>query len=166
MELSLKAMSFVLGCLALYSFQFSKASSSPENQYCGKLNVKFYCPKDRQCYDRTLRCTTDRVCLDSNGKEAKCNESGSTGLYNYYKKKSLLSSISSSSKKRSVEDYTKHWFVEYRGFGYEFGSYGFQELDVNDPNYKYGPGGVKVVYENKEGSSSCTRDQIMGFIKK
>ena len=90
MELSLKAMSFVLGCLGLYSFQFSKASSSPENQYCGKVNVKFYCPNDRQCYDRALRCISVRVCLDSNGNAAKCYESGRAGMYNYYKKNSLL----------------------------------------------------------------------------
>ena len=162
MQLSLKVMSLVLGCLALFSFQFSPASSSPENQHCG--NKKFYCPGNRQCYDRAQRCTTRRVCLDSNNKEAKCYESGRAGMYNYYKKKSLL--LSFSSKKRSVED-TKHWFVEYRGFVYEFGiSYGLQELDVNDPNYKYGPGRVKVVSEDLQGTSRCTRDQIIRFNEK
>ena len=153
-------MSLVLGCLALCSFQFSGAGSCPECQYCG--NKKFYCPNNCKCYDRALRCTSARVCLDSNGNEAKCYESDRAGMYNYYKKKSPILSSSSNRKKRSVED-LKHWFVEYRGFVYEFGSYGFQELDVNDPNYKYGPGREEVVYEHKEGSSSCTRDQIMRF---
>ena len=41
----------------------------------------------------------------------------------------------------------RHWFVEYRGFVYEFGKAGDQELDINNPNYKYGPGGEKVVDE-------------------
>ena len=159
----MKAMSLVLGCLALFSFQFSTASSSPEKQYCG--NKKFYCPGNRQCYDRTQRCTSAKVCLDSNNNEAKCYESGSAGMYNYYKKKSLLSSVSSSSKKRSIQD-GKHWLVEYRGFVYEFGSYGLQELDVNDPNYKYGPGRVEVLSEDLQGTSSCTRDQIIRFNEK
>ena len=162
----MKAMSLVLGCLALFSFQFSTASSSsPEDQYCS--NEKFYCPENDQCscqcYDRALRCISARVCLDSNGNEAKCY--GRFGVYNYYKKKSPLSSLSSSSKKRSIEDF-KHWFVQYRGFVYEFGkSYGVQELDVNDPNYKYGSGKVKVVSE-RMGRSSCTRDQIIRFNEK
>ena len=161
MELSLKAMSLVLGCLALFSFQFSRASRGLENQYCG--NEKFYCPENSQCYDRTLRCISAKVCLDSNGNEAKCYGSGSS--YDFYRKKAQLSSSSSSRKKRFLID-TSHWFVEYRGFVYEFGSYGFQELDVNDPNYKYGPGREKVDSEDLQGSSSCTRDQIIRFTNK
>ena len=161
MELSLKALSLVLGCLALFSFQFSTASSSLENQYCG--NEKFYCPENGECYDRTLRCTSARVCLDSNGNEAKCYGRGSS--YDFYRKKAKLKNSSSSRKKRSVEDF-KHWFVEYRGFVYEFGPYGFQELDVNDPNYKYGPGREKVESEDLQGSSSCTRNQIIRFTDK
>ena len=143
MKLSLKATNLVLGCLALCSFQCSNAGLGLENQYCG--NKKFYCPTNGQCYDRALRCTSAGVCLNSDGNEAKCYESGS--MYDFYRKKSPLSSGSSSRKKRSVED-SKHWFVECRGFVYEFGSYGFQELDVNDPNYKYGPGGEKVLSED------------------
>ena len=150
----------MLGCLALFSFQFSRASSSPETQYCG--NKKFYCPENSQCYDRTLRCISAKVCLDSNGNEAKCYESGRAGMYNYYKKRAPLISGPSRRKKRFPDP--KHWFVEYRGFVYEYGgSYGLQELDVNDPNYKYGPGREKVGSEELRGSSSCTRDQIIRF---
>jgi len=72
--------------------------------------------------------------LDSSGKEAKCHESNN-GKYKYFKKESPLPSSSSSRKKRSVSN-LKHWFVEYRGYVYEFDAAGYQELDINDPNYK------------------------------
>jgi len=87
-------------------------------------------------------------------------------MYKYFKKKAPLPSSGSSSKrKRSI--LRKHWFVEYRGFVYEFGSsYGTHELDTNDPNYKYGPGGEKIVSEELVGSNSCTRDQVNSFAKR
>jgi len=103
--------------------------------------------------------------LDSNGKEAKCFESGTARMYKYFKKEAPFSSSSSSRKKRDLFNFN-HWFVEYRGFVYEFGSYGFQELDINDPNYKYGPGREKVVDQEYMGTSRCTRDQLMRFINK
>ena len=166
MELSLKTICFMLGYLTLCSFQRSNASSSLEDQKCG--NEKFYCPKNGQCYDRNLRCTSAMVCLDldSKGNEAKCYPSGTSGMYNYYKKESKIRSSSSSRKKRSIFSMTRHWFVQYRGFVYEFGEAGYQELDMNDPNYKYGPGREKVFDEDLVGVSSCSRDQVTGFIKK
>ena len=48
----------------------------------------------------------------------------------------------------------------------EFGLYGLQELDVNDPNYKYGSGRVEVVSKDLQGTSSCSRDQIIRFNEK
>ena len=88
-------------------------------------------------------------------------------VYNYYKKESRLKIFSSvsSRKKRAVEN-LNHWFVQYRGFVYEYGDAGYQELDINDPDYKYGPGGVKVVAETLKGTSCCTRNQILEFIEK
>jgi len=85
-----------------------------------------------------------KVCLDSNGKEANCYESvesNSPGTYKYFRKKSPLSVD-------IVGDVSpKHWFVECRGFVYEFGVAAYQELDINDPNYKCGPGRERVVDE-------------------
>ena len=135
MELSLKALCFILGYFTLCSFHFSSASRGLENERCGSNG--FYCPTNGKCFDRTPRCTSASVCLDSRGKEAKCYESN--GKYKYFKKESPLPSSSSSRKKRNVVSWLNHWFVEYRGFVYEFGAAGFQELDINDPNYKYGP---------------------------
>ena len=110
------------------------------------------------------RCTGSNVCVDSSGNEANCFESSTPGMYNYFKKRSPLLSKGSSSKKKRSLDLT-HWFVEYRGFVYEFGkSYGSHELDVNDPNYKYGPGREKVLSKKLVGSSRCTRDQVNSFV--
>ena len=143
---------------------FVVVSGRKENQHCG--NQKFYCPTKKQCFDRSLRCTGSKVCVDSRGNEANCFKSSTPGTYKYYKKTApLLSSGSSSKKKRSL--HPTHWFVEYRGFVYEFGkSYGSHELDVNDPNYKYGPGREKVLSTLLVGSSRCTRDQVNSFVKK
>ncbi len=160
MALSVTTFSLVLVCLTLAST--SKGGSSREKQFCG--DEKFYCPTRTltdKCLDRKLRCTNSRVCLDFNGNEEKCFEvSTSPGTYNFFKKKSPLSSGSSS--KRGLE--LNHWFVQYRGFAYEFGSYLFQELDVNDPNYKYGPGREKVRSQELVGSSDCTREQVLRFV--
>ena len=153
-------------CLVLMLGCFMVANGRKENQRCG--DQKCYCPTTNQCFDRSLRCTGSKVCVDSSGKEAKCFESSTPGMYKYFKKKAPLpSSGSSSERKRSVSLSPSHWFVEYRGFVYEFGlSYGTHELDVNDPNYKYGPGGEKVLSEELVGSSSCTRDQVNSFVKR
>lgn len=165
MELSLKTICFMLGYLTFCRFQCSSASSRGlENQTCG--NEKFYIPTDTKCYDRNLRCTAESGSLDPcTGVEANCyacvNESGIV-VYYYYRKESPITSR----KKRSIFSRVLHWFVEYRGFVYEFGNYGYQELDINDPNYKYGPGREKVVAENLVGTSSCRRKQVTGFIDK
>ena len=154
MALSISTICLVLGCLTFASR--SNGNAEPEKQYCG--NEKFYCPTEEpECLDRTLRCTasTTQTCAKD-----KCFEASTPGAYTYYKKRSLLSS--SKRKRRSSE--LLHWFVEYRGFVYEFGAYGFQELDVNDPKYKYRPGGKKIIYsEERMGSSTCTRDQVLTF---
>ena len=141
-------------------------ASGRTGEHCGAQT--FYCPTKNQCFDRSLRCTGSKVCVDFSGKEAKCFESSTPGRYKYFKKKAPLPSSGSSSKrKRSVSISPSHWFVEFRGFVYEFGSsYGTHELDVNDPNYKYGPGGEKVLSEELVGSSSCTRDQVNSFVKR
>ena len=158
------AKSITTFCLLLWCINLSLGREK-ENQHCG--NDKFYCPTENQCFDRNLRCTSSKVCTDSNGNEAKCFEGNGPAMYKYFKKMSPLSSSGSSSrKKRSVLDKVYHWFVEYRGFAYEFGTYGWQELDVNDPNYKYGPGREKVKSEEYMGSSSCTRDQVLAFNKR
>ena len=87
-----------------------------------------------------------------------CHETGpGSGRYDFYRKKSPL---------KGLLKLADHWFVEYRGFVYEFGSAGYQELDINDPNYKYGPGREKVTAEDLQGTSSCTRDEVTTFIDK
>ena len=150
--------------LMLSCFKVISGGTGKENQHCG--DQKFYCPTTKRCLDRSLRCTGSNACVDPTGNEARCFESSTPGVYNYFKKTSPLSSSGSSSKKkRSLS--LRHWFVEYRGFVYEFGrSYGSQELDVNDPNYKYGPGREKVLSEELVGSSRCTRDQVNSFVKR
>lgn len=151
----------MLGCSMVASGRTGEG-----NQRCG--DQKFYCSTTDQCFDRSLRCTGSKVCVDSSGNEVKCFESSTPGKYKYFKKTAPLPSSGSSSKrKRSVSLWPSHWFVEYRGFVYEFGSsYGTHELDVNDPNYKYGPGGEKILSEDLVGSSSCTRDQVNSFVKR
>ena len=182
MELSLKFFCLLFACLTPCSFacsSSSNSSNSSSSSSSGGLqkqlfsNLTFYCPADDKYKDRNKRCIKAKVCLETDGNETKCNPAGKNGgvdTYFFYRKKSnirFLKVISSGRKKRAIEDY-KHWFVEYRGFVYEFGkSYGFQELDVNDPNYKYGPGGEKVVdKETIVGESSCSRDDVLRFVKK
>lgn len=173
MALSITALCLVFGGLTLAS---RSNNNEKENQYCG--GEMFYCPTKYQCFDRRERCTASKICLDYNGNEAKCFESSTPGMYKFLKKTSPLPSSGSSSRKRRsmssifrtishIFSYElKHWFVEYRGFAYEFGTYGIQELDVNDPNYKYGPGREKVHSEEYMGSSSCTREQVLSFVDK
>ena len=130
-------------------------------------NLKtFYCPsRQPKCsYKRDQRCTTAKVCLNPAGKEEGCEEATSPGRYEIFRGKSYIASFAKSSrdrKKRSVED-IKHWYLQYRGFVYEFGKpYGVQELDINDPNYKYGPGGTKKATWTMEGTSSCARGPVI-----
>ena len=163
MEPSLNTICFMLACLTLCSwFQCSSASGSSsssgelETEKCGKK--MFYCPHNDECFDRKLRCTSSMVCVDINNNEANCHETGpGSGRYDFYRKKSPL---------KGLLKLADHWFVEYRGFVYEFGSAGYQELDINDPNYKYGPGREKVTAEDLQGTSSCTRDEVTTFIDK
>ncbi|XP_031558403.1 uncharacterized protein LOC116294863 [Actinia tenebrosa] len=153
-------MLFKLLCLSLLCCIAS--CTRREQQTCGE--EKFYCPSTKECLNRDLRCTNKKVCVDlESGQENNCFEER-PGRYRYYKKQSPLLSSGSSKSKRLVKGWNfKHWFLEYRGFAYEFGTYGHQELDVNDPNYKYGPGREKVVKEELLGTSSCTRDDVLGF---
>jgi len=62
-----------------------------------------------------------------------------------------------------VSDPWKHSFIQYRGFTYEFGKYGVQELDINDPNYKYDrewTAGWEIL-----GVSRCGRNDLWHFIR-
>lgn len=167
MESSLKRISLVLSCLTLCIFQtFQYSSANNNGSRCGV--DKFYCNTNGQCYDRSLRCTSARGCADSQDNCHPYNKEG--GLYYYYKKRSPVLCSGSSQKKRSLED-VYHCFVEYRGFVCEFGSLknypdGAHELDINDPQYKYGPGGTKVLSVEREGYSRCTRDQVMRCVKR
>ncbi|XP_031558405.1 uncharacterized protein LOC116294865 [Actinia tenebrosa] len=158
-------MLFKLLCLLLLCCISSCSERERERQTCGE--DKFYCPRkdnNYDCLDRGDRCTNKKVCVDfESDQENKCYEA-SAGRYYYYKKQSSLTSSGSSKSKRLVEGWNfNHWFLEYRGFAYEFGTYGAQELDVNDPNYKYGPGREKVVQEGRLGASSCTRDDVLRY---
>ena len=133
----------MLGCFLVASGRTGERCGD-QKFYCG--DQKFYCSTTDQCLDRSLRCTSSKVCVDSSGNEANCFESNTPGMYKYFKKTAPLPLSGSSSKlKQLVSLWPTHWFVEYRGFVYEFGSsYGTHELDVNDPNYKYGPGEYRL----------------------
>jgi hypothetical protein len=50
----------------------------------------------------------------------------------------------------------------YRGFTYEFGKYGVQVLDNNDPHYKYTREGG-IVY--KQGTSGCTYQELKTYVQ-
>ena len=141
----------------------NSSASGMDKQVCGMYN--FYCPRTNQCFDRKERCT-GKVCLDANGEEQGCSKNAND-TYNFYLKKSSLKPQKWSSKNITLYE-LNHWFVCYRGFVYEFGkTYGLQELDVSDPNHKYGPNGnKKVIYKKCLGSSNCTREQIQQFNKK
>ena len=83
-------------------------------------------------------------------------------MFEFYKKKAPLPGLLSKWKANSSLPEINHWFVEYRGFAYEFGRcYGVQELDLNDPKYKYVKPGLhknaKVISAELMGSSSCKR---------
>lgn len=168
-------------CVALVSlllggFPHSNASSSScggasgmDNQGCGMFN--FYCPVTNQCFDRKWRCI-EKVCLDpKSGKEPNCfPDRDRQGMFEFYKKKARLRRLSSKWKANLTLPEFNHWFVEYRGFAYEFGKcFGVQELDVNDPKYKYGKPGLDikgntiVFYVKRMGSSSCKREEVLRF---
>ena len=111
-----------------------RRSGSRDAQVCGgdvneAENLKtFYCPsRQPKCsYKRDQRCTTAKVCLNPAGKEEGCEEATSPGRYEIFRGKSYIASFAKSSrdrKKRSVED-IKHWYLQYRGFVYEFGKPG------------------------------------------
>ena len=125
--------------------------SGPESQICGNQN--FWCPVDRVCKSRSLRCTGTNVCLDpSSGIEENCG-SRSNGGYTI-----KLGRTSLFSRKRLEFN---HQFISYRGFVYEFGcGYGVQILDLNDPDYKYKY--TSVDFEVK-GASQCTYDQTLHY---
>lgn len=119
-----------------------------------------------KCFNRNLRCTLLDVCLIGEEKKSlyHCMEyPDEIGVYAYWSiKVPLTPSSSFMRRKRSVSD-VYHWAVMYRGFTYEFGiSYGIQELDINDPNYKYFRRGLRSI-DREEGRSRCTRDQVRNF---
>ena len=141
MALSISGFCLVLGCLTLSLFRTSRGGNigKKENQRCG--NENFYCPMKsmkEKCIDRKLRCTASTA-FTSMRSRMKCYKTSTADTYNYFKKTSplpLTSWLFSKRKRRGSE--LKHWFVENRGFAYEFAPTVFQELDVNDPKYKYG----------------------------
>ncbi|XP_078349231.1 uncharacterized protein LOC144634206 [Oculina patagonica] len=153
----MKSACVVLGCLLL-----SSGASGKEKQPCGMYN--FYCPLTNQCFDRKIRCT-GKVCL-SNGTELNCFPVDANATkFPYVLKKTLLSSkLFKKSKSNGSIPEPYHWFVEYRGFAYEFGpSDEVEELDMNE-DYKYGPDGGKIIISKRQmGISSCSRKDIKSF---
>ena len=137
-------------------------NTSVADQTCDgttKANSKFYCPYDRKCKARSLRCIGANVCNNpATNKEESCHETSTPGKYQVRLGHAKLSD-SSSPKKRLFDDLgLEHQFIEYRGFTYEFGwPYGVQILDTADPKYIYKNGkslnskGIEYV-----GSSYCT----------
>ena len=131
-------------------------------QTCGiPANSKFYCPKDKQCKARSLRCTNSGVCPDAKtGKEEYCNgTTDKTGAYDVFLGHATLS------RRKRVLPAVEHQFIMYRGFTYEFGgSYGVQILDIIDPKYKYKNGALlnSKGIENV-GFSYCTWSEATSF---
>ena len=140
------------------------------NQTCdgtSKSNSQFYCEHDEQCYNRSLRCVEADVCINPvTNKEECCNETvhQCTGKYNIILGRSKL--FGKRRKRFWWGNYKlEHQFIVYRGFAYEFGSYGVQILDICDPLYKYKNGkdlkknGLRVV-----GSGYCTWEDAKEFV--
>lgn len=154
MALLMKSACVVLGCLLLGRFHCSNARSSSgasgkDKQPCGMYN--FYCPLTNQCFDRKIRCT-GKVCL-SNGTELNCFPVDANATkFPYFLKKTPLNKLFAKSKSNGSLPEPNHWFVEYRGFAYEFGpSNEVEELDMNK-DYKYRPDGGKDSFSKTDGN--------------
>ncbi len=150
-------------CAAFSSLQAARTRSSSSGtgtapQTCGTNNVNFYCPVDGMCKPRNQRCTEVNICVDETGMEEGCFKSSTRDKYLVQMGHANLGSFGS--KQFSLE----HQFITYRGFTYEFGTYGVQILDTIDPMYKYSNGqglnsnGVETV-----GSSYCTWEDATRF---
>ena len=149
--------------LSFVSILYASSGAGVADQTCdgtSKANCRFYCPYDKKCKARFLRCIGANVCNNpATNKEEGCHETSTFGKY-----KVLLGRADLSKRKRFVR--LEHQFIKYRGFAYEFGkSYGVQILDTADPKYKYKDGanlnGLRVV-----GYSYCTWRDATKFANK
>lgn len=147
----------VVGNAARYPFDYTCAKKC----YQCQCNDGFYCAGS--CLQRTEKCVSvNSSCFNSNS----CgNVPNSQVRYKVYVGWAKLRSPSLASKLDKYHNYhLQHMFIQYRGFTYELGkSYGYAELDIDDPYYKYKlcdiPNGFKTI-----GDSSCTRNQVIQFV--
>ena len=172
-------------CLACCQVGISSSSSGGgKKQTCRSTapntygRDEFFCPVDQQCKPARQRCLSpsSQVCQNDADVEAGCDYDSASGRYEYFKGRSPLSSLGSSSRRRKrgpercaelfFDDKLYHEFVDYRGFTYEFGSYGLQVLDKNDPVYKYGPrGDSQITKYDQEGTSDCTYEELKKYVQ-
>uniref|UniRef100_A0A1X7VD07 LRAT domain-containing protein n=1 Tax=Amphimedon queenslandica TaxID=400682 RepID=A0A1X7VD07_AMPQE len=159
MSLSIKiCLIFALVCLLsdrIYCAQLRSSSSGAGTAYQSCPNG-YYCLG--QCLaPRSARCTAVQS-QECPSLDQSCNHVSG----NYYGIQVGHAYLGFSGSK-STHD-LEHRFVIYRGFAYEFGTYGVQVLDITDPRYKYANGrdlnsnGIVSV-----GSSSCSYEQAQMF---
>ena len=173
-------------CLACCQVGISSSSSGGgEKQTCRSTAPNtydkkdgFFCPVDQRCKPARQRCLSpwSQVCRNDLGVEAGCDYDSTSGRYEYFIGRSPLGSLGSSSrrKKRGWKQCAKllirgkvyHEFVDYRGFTYEFGHYGLQVLDKNDPVYKYGPrGNSNITKYDRVATSDCTYEELKMYMQ-
>jgi len=166
-------------------------SNSPGGNWCAEVEFcgpnKFLCrssqtclPRDRRCDSHFTNCSNQFDCYARN--DSKNNQT----QFEYWSALTHLPQSQGSSRRRRLhrrhgnandteiglsrpishnEWRFSHSFVQYRGFVYEFGRcYGTQELDVNDPNYKYRRPNIENWDWTPHGYSSCSRQQILSFL--
>lgn len=133
------------------------------------------CPKQADCHPMTLPAGEPSQLLFRPRRPLFPTRAHFGSIGNRFMIYTGISPISSRRagrrRKRGVKDFLcallkdpwKHSFVQYRGFVYEFGTYGLQELDINDPDYKYNR--ELVTDWRRAGTSTCTYRDVKRFQK-
>lgn len=164
---------FIIFCNYLAAMDIAIQKCKGVGYWC---NSSMECakPKENRCTEKQSKdcknTTIDDNCLYVYNTPNSQKSGIKPGWFKFKKWRSPLSSslFSSSRKRRSKVDVEKreHEFIQYRGFAYEFANVGHQQLDLNDPDYKYDPAKWKKdeLYEIDEGQSKCTYQEVQLFI--
>ena len=125
----------------------------------------YWCPSERVCYRREIRCTEREVCRYEKNADGCFKDE----WYHPRAHSVLIGRARLVSAKEWSSWYSRyeHQFLQYRGFTYEYGSKGVYVRDINDKFFFYrrtnrdfsfiGEGLVIV------GHSYCTHNEIREF---
>jgi hypothetical protein len=153
------------------SYTSGASSRSSENPLCAPDG--FYCIVTDNCLPRTDRCTqsdSSPQCLQKTYEH--CEYNAANDRFKVFKHSTpLLTSRGivgdTIEGLKCLYNYAKgelkveHQFITYRGFLYEFGTYGTRIQDPSGPNYEYRTREASPPEE--VGDSSCTYDSVVNF---